>query len=172
MYTPQGVVCFSPHAQKNFAFCGKICYTVLATQTNTVSKDKDTFFGKNAVSFFALLSFEMKSLCRSKWRPAFFVRSLPAAHFLFCARRQTRTKFLLPLMLLCIALFALALTASAETYTGECGENLTYTLDTDTGVLAIAGSGKMTDWSVSMKLIKCHGITIEPQFAPCKSQKP
>lgn len=75
-------------------------------------------------------------------------------------------------MLLCIALFALALTASAETYTGECGENLTYTLDTDTGVLAIAGSGKMTDWSVSMKLIKCHGITIEPQFAPCKSQKP
>ena len=85
---------------------------------------------------------------------------------------KTRTKFFLPLMLLCIALFALALTASAETKTGACGENLTYTLDTDTGVLAITGSGKMTDWSVSMKLIKCHGITIEPQFAPCKSQKP
>lgn len=59
-----------------------------------------------------------------------------------------------------------------RTKTGTCGDNLTYTLDTDTGVLAIAGSGKMTDWSVSMKLIKCHGITIEPQFAPCKSQKP
>lgn len=85
---------------------------------------------------------------------------------------KTRTKFLLPLMLLCIAVFALALTASAETKTGTCGDNLTYTLDTDTGALVIAGSGKMTDWSVSMKLIKCHGITIEPQFASCKSQKP
>lgn len=85
---------------------------------------------------------------------------------------KTRTKLLLPLMLLCIAVSALTLTAAAETYTGECGENLIYTLDTDTGVLAIAGSGKTTDWSVSMKLIKCYGITIEPQFAPCKSQKP
>lgn len=60
---------------------------------------------------------------------------------------KTRTKFLLPLMLLCIALFALALTASATIYTGECGDNLTWMMDKSTGVLEIAGTGEMKDYS-------------------------
>lgn len=64
---------------------------------------------------------------------------------------KTRTKRLLPLMLLCIALFALALTAAAATKTGACGDNLTYTLDTDTGVLAIAGSGKINLHRANLK---------------------
>ena len=38
-----------------------------------------------------------------------------------------------------------ALTASAESYSGTCGENLTWTLDTDTGILAITGTGAMRD---------------------------
>ena len=36
--------------------------------------------------------------------------------------------------------------ASAATYSGTCGDNLTWTLDTDTGVLIINGSGEMYDW--------------------------
>ena len=33
-----------------------------------------------------------------------------------------------------------------ETYSGTCGENLTWTLDTDTGVLTISGTGAMTNY--------------------------
>ena len=36
--------------------------------------------------------------------------------------------------------------AYAETYSGSCGTNVTWTLDTDTGVLDIEGTGKMTDY--------------------------
>ena len=50
-------------------------------------------------------------------------------------------------LLLCIAMVALTLCASAETYTGACGDNLTYTLNTDTGVLTISGTGKMNYWN-------------------------
>ncbi|MGN1320599.1 MAG: hypothetical protein ACI4U6_05745, partial [Acutalibacteraceae bacterium] len=37
----------------------------------------------------------------------------------------------------------------AETLDGTCGENVTWSLDTDTGVLTISGSGDMSnyDWS-------------------------
>ena len=65
---------------------------------------------------------------------------------------KTRTKLLLPLMLLCIAVFAMVLTASAETKTGKCGDNLTYTLDTGTGVLEISGTGTMKKWLDSDKV--------------------
>ena len=34
---------------------------------------------------------------------------------------------------------------SAETYNGTCGENLTWTLDTETGVLTISGTGEIRD---------------------------
>lgn len=36
--------------------------------------------------------------------------------------------------------------AEAAEYNGSCGDNLTWTLDTDTGLLEISGTGAMTDW--------------------------
>jgi hypothetical protein len=39
-----------------------------------------------------------------------------------------------------------ATTTNAETFTGECGEALTWTLDTDSDTLRISGTGKMTDF--------------------------
>ena len=36
--------------------------------------------------------------------------------------------------------------STAATYSGSCGDNLTWTLDTDTGVLEIEGTGKMTNY--------------------------
>lgn len=44
---------------------------------------------------------------------------------------------------LCCTMF---LTATAETYSGACGENLNWSLNTKTGVLDIAGSGEMYDF--------------------------
>ena len=54
---------------------------------------------------------------------------------------------LLALALLCAAAPRLALPASAEVLSGSCGANLTWTLDTQTGVLSIAGSGNMMNYS-------------------------
>ena len=34
----------------------------------------------------------------------------------------------------------------AETYSGTCGDNLSWSLDTDEGILVITGNGEMTDW--------------------------
>ncbi len=58
---------------------------------------------------------------------------------------------LLSLVLVLAAMFALHLTASAaeaveETYSGTCGEALTWTLNTTTGELVISGTGAMDDW--------------------------
>ena len=39
------------------------------------------------------------------------------------------------------------LKADAATYSGKCGDNLTWSLDTDTGVLTISGTGYMYNWS-------------------------
>ncbi|MBR0161136.1 MAG: leucine-rich repeat protein [Oscillospiraceae bacterium] len=62
-------------------------------------------------------------------------------------------KTLIVLIIIVISLFALSFSASAEgtaelmeTYTGTCGDNLTWTLDTSTGVLTISGTGEMDDW--------------------------
>ncbi len=41
----------------------------------------------------------------------------------------------------------MCLPSSAAVVEGECGENLTWSLDTSTGVLTISGSGDMTDYS-------------------------
>ena len=56
------------------------------------------------------------------------------------------TRFFLPLLLLCLSLVAFALGAGAAVETGSCGDNLTYALDTETGVLTISGNGAMTDF--------------------------
>lgn len=39
--------------------------------------------------------------------------------------------------------------AEAASYSGTCGDNLTWALDTDTGVLEISGTGAMTNWDSS-----------------------
>lgn len=55
-----------------------------------------------------------------------------------------------------LAIFALltflptgAVTVSAETYSGTCGDTLTWSLNTETGVLTISGTGAMTNYSWS-----------------------
>lgn len=64
---------------------------------------------------------------------------------------KTRRRILLPLLLLCAALCLLALSAAAETETGSCGEKLTYTLDTESGLLTISGTGSTTQWNAGNK---------------------
>ena len=56
---------------------------------------------------------------------------------------------LLSLAMLLTITSGLNLTAFADTITGECGDNVTYSLDTSTGVLTISGTGKMTDYYYS-----------------------
>ena len=78
----------------------------------------------------------------------------------------------LAVALVCALLPATLLTASAATYSGACGENLTWTLDTETGVLTISGTGEMSfygysgesaPWYSYLDLIKsviiCDGVT-------------
>ncbi|MBO2527384.1 MAG: hypothetical protein CW335_04285, partial [Clostridiales bacterium] len=61
--------------------------------------------------------------------------------------KKRLTALFLAFALVFALLPAAVLTASAETYSGTCGENLTWTLDTETGVLTISGEGKM-DWEI------------------------
>ena len=53
---------------------------------------------------------------------------------------------ILALALLCTLLPQVVLPASAEVYSGSCGDNLTWSLDTATGLLTISGSGAMTNF--------------------------
>ena len=63
-------------------------------------------------------------------------------------------------ILICVCVFALCMaSASAETLSGACGDNVKYTLDTDTGVLTISGAGTMWDfssapWCEDLSLVK------------------
>lgn len=57
---------------------------------------------------------------------------------------------LLALALLCALLPAAALPAHAQTYSGTCGSNLTWTYDSSTGTLNIQGSGEMKDHEYMM----------------------
>ena len=50
------------------------------------------------------------------------------------------------LLLLTICILC-ALNIKAEVYEGSCGDNVNYTLDTETGILTITGTGEMTDFS-------------------------
>ena len=59
------------------------------------------------------------------------------------AFKKSLALVLAAVMLLC----ALPFTASAETNSGTCGDNLTWSLDTETGVLNITGTGAMTNYS-------------------------
>ena len=46
-------------------------------------------------------------------------------------------------------MFLFSLSLSAETYSGTCGDNLTWTLDTESGILTISGTGAMTNYTSS-----------------------
>ena len=71
----------------------------------------------------------------------------------------------LVICMLCALFPASILTASAETFSGSCGEQLAWKLDTETGVLEITGTGEMTDapWSSYCDSIKSviigNGVT-------------
>ena len=59
---------------------------------------------------------------------------------------------ILALAMLCALLPQAALTASAETYSGSCGaegDNLTWSFDSETGLLTISGSGELADYTYS-----------------------
>ena len=67
--------------------------------------------------------------------------------------RKQLIKTLIILLTGLICLYALSFSASAEgtaglmeTDSGSCGENLTWTLDTDTGLLTISGTGNMYNY--------------------------
>ncbi len=54
---------------------------------------------------------------------------------------------LLVVIMLVPMISATGLTVTAESYSGKCGDNLTWSLDTSTGVLSIDGTGHMYDYS-------------------------
>ena len=88
---------------------------------------------------------------------------------------KKRFRLGLALLLVCLTFAALTLCASAETKTGTCGDDVTYTLDTDTGVLTISGEGEMTShpWTADTDSIRTvvieDGVTsiTNRAFASC-----
>lgn len=60
-----------------------------------------------------------------------------------------KKKFLLSFMLICISILALgSISVSAYTFSGDCGKNVSYSLD-NKGVLTISGNGAMSDYVAS-----------------------
>ena len=55
----------------------------------------------------------------------------------------------------------LNLTVNAETLTGKCGVNVTYSFDTSTGVLTISGTGDMADYSLDNDSPFCDNSNIK-----------
>ncbi len=67
-------------------------------------------------------------------------------------------------LLMTVLCFAFAMTASAETVGGNCGkdgDNVTWSLDTETGVLTISGEGDMEDYR--------FGSNFDDKIAPWRS---
>ena len=56
--------------------------------------------------------------------------------------------FALVICLLCGLIPQLVFGASAASYSGTCGSRLTWTLNTNTGLLQISGTGTMTNWTI------------------------
>ncbi len=80
--------------------------------------------------------------------------------------------FLVMITIILFVVVFLTIPASAETYSGNCGPNMTWTLDTETGLLTITGSGQMNDypsWYQYCKSIKTviisSGVTSIGDFA-------
>ena len=57
------------------------------------------------------------------------------------------TALFLAVVLICALLPPAALTASAKTYSGTCGDDITWEVNTDTGELVISGTGEMYHWN-------------------------
>jgi hypothetical protein len=56
-------------------------------------------------------------------------------------------KSIISLIIVCCLVFALGvISTQAATYTGSCGTNVTYSLNTSTGVLTIYGTGSMKNY--------------------------
>ncbi len=81
-----------------------------------------------------------------------------------------KSKLLMVLLIVTLGVVIMSFTASAEVYSGECGaegDNVTWTLDTETGVLEISGEGQMEDYEGSFNVpwndnkIKIKKIVIE-----------
>ena len=85
--------------------------------------------------------------------------------------KKTLAVMLAMAMLLC----AVPFTAAAKSYSGKCGDNLIWTLDTSTSMLEINGTGDMEDFSIypswydykeSIKTVKIDdGVTTIGRFA-------
>ena len=56
---------------------------------------------------------------------------------------------ILSLLMIISMLSAMPFSAFAETYSGKCGASVNYSLDTETGVLTISGSGRMNDFYIN-----------------------
>ena len=59
-------------------------------------------------------------------------------------KRTNLKKILLLVAIVALMTVLFCVSASAETYSGTCGENLTWSLDTDTGELVFEGTGAIT----------------------------
>ncbi len=62
-------------------------------------------------------------------------------------KNTTIIKLLLIISAISLCICALSISSSAEIVEGTCGEELTWSLDTETGVLDIRGNGNMYDYS-------------------------
>ena len=73
-------------------------------------------------------------------------------------------KHFLPILCMIAAIAVLTLAAAAATETGSCGTGLTYTLDTETGVLTVSGTGThiqkptLSDGSLVRSIVIPEGV--------------
>ena len=73
-------------------------------------------------------------------------------------------KYFLPILCILAAIAVLTLAAAAATETGSCGTDLTYTLDTETGVLTVSGTGThiqkptLSDGSLVRSIVIPEGV--------------
>ena len=69
-------------------------------------------------------------------------------------------KLLTMLLAACLLCTFFAFTASAETLTGTCGDDAFWSLDTDTGVLTVSGTGAMADYAAKGQPYYIHRASI------------